>query len=345
MILTYRYRVKSNTGFLNKKARAVNYVWNYCNETQRKAVKDGRKWLSGYDLLRLTSGAYKELEISSGTINQVCLRHYKSRTESKSAWLRFRGRKSLGWIPFRAENIRSYGDEFVFLKMKFKVFNSRRIPAGAKICDGGSFAQDSRGRWYLNIYIEVPEAPLKAATRSVGIDLGIKDFAVLSSGERIEAKHFFRKTEDRLAQVQRGGKRRLAKRIHAKIANQRKDFLHKETTKLVNKFDAIFVGDVNSAGLAKTKMAKSVLDASWSTFRTLLAYKSIRNGVTYREVSERFTTQTCSQCGSIGGPKGQIGLNERMWSCSCGAVHDRDVNAALNILRLGKQAPVQGVCA
>jgi len=104
---------------------------------------------------------------------------------------------------------------------------------------------------------------------------------------------------------------------------------------------------VNAAGLAKTRMAKSVLDAGWSMFRNMLHYKASRHGATFLEVDERFTTQTCSTCGAIpeSRPKGIAGLGIREWVCSsCGASLDRDVNAARNILALGRSvaAPVEG---
>ena len=132
---------------------------------------------------------------------------------------------------------------------------------------------------------------------------------------------------------------RQARNLQAKIANRRKDFLHKESDRLTKDCELIVVGDVCSSGLAKTNMAKSVKDAGWSTFKRLLEYKAIARKVVYREVSERFSTQTCSGCGAIGGPTGREGLGIREWVCGeCGAVHDRDVNAALNILRLGHQS-------
>jgi putative transposase len=125
--------------------------------------------------------------------------------------------------------------------------------------------------------------------------------------------------------------------IHAKIKNTRKDFLHKLSTTLADQNAIIAVGDVNSKQLAKTRMAKSVLDAGWSTFRSMLKYKSAG----YVEVDEKFTTQTCSQCGALppGRPKGIAGLGIRQWDCSeCGANHNRDVNAARNILNAALSA-------
>jgi putative transposase len=103
---------------------------------------------------------------------------------------------------------------------------------------------------------------------------------------------------------------------------------------------------VNAKGPAKTKLAKSVNDAAWSSFRNMLRYKAITHGATVEEVNESFSSQTCSSCGSLpdSRPKGIAGLGIREWVCSdCGTVHDRDVNAALNILRSGRRAPVVGI--
>lgn len=112
----------------------------------------------------------------------------------------------------------------------------------------------------------------------------------------------FGRLEPALATAQRAGKNDRVKAIHAKIANRRKDFLHKQSTALVRNYGAIFVGNVNASGLAKTRMAKSVLDAGWSAFRTMLQYKSMATGVWFEEVNEAFSTVTCSACKSRTGP-------------------------------------------
>jgi IS605 OrfB family transposase len=137
------------------------------------------------------------------------------------------------------------------------------------------------------------------------------------------------------------------KAIHAKIRNTRKEFHHQLSRQLVNHYAAIFVGNVNAKGLAQTTMAKSVLDAGWTAFRTLLKYKSEDAGVWFEEVNERYSTQTCSCCGSRrDSPKGRAGLGIREWTCGeCGITHDRDVNAALNILALGHERLVGGITA
>ena len=333
MIPTYRYRVKSKPGELAKQARAVNYVWNFCNESQKSAIRLGKKWLTGYDLDALTSGTSKDLGLLSGTINATCHQYAKSRRQHKRPYLRFRGRKSLGWVPIKSEYFKQTETGFRFNGKDYRVFLSRPIPG--RIRDGSNFSQDARGRWYLNLVVEVQDAPRRKVRRLVGIDLGLKDLAVLSTGQKIEAPQNYRRLEPRLAVAQRARKKRAVASIRAKAANCRRDFLHKASTQIVRDFDSIAVGNVNPSKLAKTKMAKSVLDAGWSSFRSMLAYKAIMHGVRYEEVNENHSTQACSRCGCLpdGRPEGIAGLRIRTWTCAeCGAVHDRDVNAARNIL-------------
>jgi IS605 OrfB family transposase len=129
-----------------------------------------------------------------------------------------------------------------------------------------------------------------------------------------------------------------------KVANRRKDFLHKLSTRLTKQFGYIFVGDVSSSKLAKTRMAKSVLDAGWSMLRNFLSYKAIARKVVFRIVNEAWTSRACAECGALSGPQGQQGLGIREWVCvECGVVHDRDVNSAKLILGLGHQPPSAGI--
>ena len=347
MILVYRYRVKSLTGLLNRQSRACNFVWNYCNDRQKDALRFGRRWHTGFDLNQLTTGSSKELGLHSGTVNAVCEQYAKSRSQKKRPCLRYRGKKSLGWVPIKGRALKREGEAFRFAGNTFRVFHSRTLPQG-KIKDGTNFSRDSRGNWFLNIVMEVDTGAIgvRQPIQGVGIDLGLKDFATLSTGEKIEAQCIYRGAEQALAVAQRAHKKRRIKAIHAQIANRRNDFHHKLSTRIVREFDYIAVGNVNAAGLARTSMAKSVLDAGWSSFRGMLKYKSIATGAWYEEVNERFTSQTCSSCGTLpdSRPKGITGLEIREWVCSdCGCVHDRDRNAALNILRRGHATLAVGI--
>lgn len=175
------------------------------------------------------------------------------------------------------------------------------------------------------------------AKTSIGIDLGLKDLATCSDGVKFKAPKIYRQYEQKLGIAQRARNKKRVKAIHAKIKNLRQNMLHQFSHKLVNEHAAIFVGNVNAKALAQTKLAKSVLDAGWTTLRTMLKYKCENAGVWYEEVNEAYTTQTCSCCGSRSSSlKGRAGLGIREWQCvECGTFHDRDINSALNILALG----------
>jgi putative transposase len=236
----------------------------------------------------------------------------------------------LGWVPFNAPRaIKLDGAGVVYLKQRYRLWLHR--PVEGKILTG-CFAEDARGRWYLNLQCEVSEC-LPTGRGEVGIDLGLATLATLSDGATIDRQRVTARYADKLASVQRAGRTRRVRAIQAKIANVRKDFLHRASGAIASKYATIVVGNVNAAALAQTRLAKSVLDAGWSAFRNMLRYKALRHGASYVEADERLTTQRCSACGSIGGPKGIAALGIRKWVCVvCGALHDRDVNAAKNLL-------------
>jgi enoyl-CoA hydratase/carnithine racemase len=220
-----------------------------------------------------------------------------------------------------------------FLGREYRLWYSRQ--AGGEI-KSGCFAQDARGRWYLNLQVEVEERDDRG-TGEVGIDLGLSTLATLSTGEKIENPRHIRRHEEVLAKAQRAGNKRRARAIHAKIANCRRHNLHEVTTHFARSYRRVVVGNVSAARLARTRMAKSVLDAGWSKLRTMLRYKlAMRRGAEYAEADERYSSQVCSACGARSGPKGIAHLGVRTWECGdCGVVHGRDHNAALNILSSG----------
>jgi IS605 OrfB family transposase len=261
--------------------------------------------------------------------------------------LRYRGKKSLGWVPLKGRNIKETKDGFHFHGREFRVFKSRDLPSGARITDGTNFSRDARGNWFLNVCVEYEQPEQRQMSSGVGIDLGLKSFADLSTGETIDNPRHFRAFEEKLGKAQRARKKRRAASIHARIANSRRDFLHKLSHRIVREFDYIAVGNVSASKLAKTNMAKSVADAGWSSFRAMLAYKAIKHGAWFEEVNESFSSQVCSSCGTLpdSRPKGITDLGVRQWVCSgCGVAHDRDTNAALNILaRHGHVPPVEGI--
>ena len=271
---TLRLRIKDkHANVLTVMARQVNQVFNFCNESSHRAIRERHEWLSGYDLQKLTNGFSKCecILIGSPTVQQVCEDYAKARKQFKKTKLRWRvsnpqsSKYSLGWIPFKARALQYKAGQIVFAGQRFSLWDSYGL-ADYEL-RAGSFSQDSRGRWYLNVVVKV-QAKASAGTAAVGIDLGLKEAAVTSTGERIEGR-FYRKLEVKLGVAQRAHKKQRVKAIHAKIANQRKDLLHQFSTQLVKRNAAIFVGDVASAKLVKTKMAKSTLDAGWAMLKTM----------------------------------------------------------------------------
>jgi len=342
--LTYRFRLKDkHASDLGRQARACNFVWNFCRETNANAVRWGKLWPTAFDLQKLTSGCTQELGLHAHTVQGVCKRYAQSSKLSKRPFLRWRGRKALGWIPFNTGHVRFDGEAFLFNGVRYHAWISRALTAGQRF-SAGSFSQDAKGHWYINLPAVVTQEKSRG-TSSVGVDLGLKDLATLSTGRKIEHPRWYRALEVRIANAQRARKKKLRKSLYAKVKNQRADFLHKESLRLVTEHGAIFVGNVRPSAMAKTTMAKSSLDAGWAIFKRNLEYKAIARGVLFAEVNEAYSTQACSRCGSIEGPKGLSDLGIRQWVCSCGAIHDRDTNAAMNIARAGLRALAEGAMA
>jgi IS605 OrfB family transposase len=349
---TLKLKVRPESyGWLNAAAMEVNQVFNFANEASLLAATRTdlkRKWLSGFDLCHLTSGAARYFErIGADTIQRICVEYAQKRSAAKRVRLRWRvsrgARRSLGWVPFKAASPKRKGRALRFCGKTFRIFEAERL--NDLKWGQGCFAQDAVGDWWLCLPVEQPVEQCRAAEESVGIDLGLKDIAVTSDGDRLEAGRFYRGLEARIAQAQRRGHRRQAKRLHRKAARRRADALHKFSRRMVNQYETIVVGDVSSQKLVKTRMAKSVLDSGWSMLKRMLRYKGEHAGRSVEVVSERNTTRACSFCGALLGPKGKDMLVVRHWDCSvCGAEHDRDQNAARNILYVGlrKRASVRG---
>ncbi|GAA2409533.1 RNA-guided endonuclease TnpB family protein [Actinomadura vinacea] len=212
-------------------------------------------------------------------------------------------------------------------------------------------SRDTDGRWYVTFAVDThqPE-PRPQAGREVGVDLGVKDFAVTSDGERIaNPRHLDRKAANlaryqrRMARRQKGSaNRRKAKnkvaRAHRKVRNARQDFLHKTTTRLVESADLIAIEDLNVKGLVRNRsLSRAISDCGWGEFRRQLEYKCERAGRTL-VVIDRWhpSSKTCSNCGHL---LGELSLNTRAWTCpGCRTRHDRDHNAAKNILAAGRAA-------
>lgn len=349
---TLKLRVKDkHCKVLNQLASEVNFVWNYVNDLCFKHLQRTNKFMSAFDVAKYTAGSTKVgLNLHSQTIQAVTEELILRRKQFKKAKLRWRvsnpksARKSLGWIPFKASGIKVEHGQVKYQGTWFSLWDSYGL--SKYTVKTGSFVQDSCGRWYACLVVDSVKTTASTATTSIGIDLGLKDLATCSDGVKIVNPKYFRKYEQQLAKAQRANKKKQVKAIHAKIRNSRQDYLHKVSSSLVKQHTAIFVGNLSAKKLVKTKMAKSTLDSGFSALKTMLRYKCQQAGVWFSEVNESYTTQVCSCCGDItaNSPKGRADLGMREWQCStCDTTHDRDVNAALNILRLGHQTLAGGI--
>ena len=341
---------------LRQMAFEVNQVFNLANELSMTAYRNYSDqgpivpaWLSAFDIQKKTAGIQQErgFKIGSASVQEIIAIHAKARNQFKKAKLRWRvssgSKRSLGFIPFKSRAAKWINGQVKFAGQYFSVWDSYGLSEYQ--FRAGNFSEDSRGRWYFNVTVQVETQPT-AGTTAIGIDLGLKDCATCSDGTTLVASQFYRQLEENLGKAQRANKKARVRSIHAKIRNRRKDTIHKFTTALANNHAAIFVGDVSSSRLAKTRMAKSVLDAGWAMLKTQLEYKAIGRSVVYEVVNEAYSTQTCSCCGVVpdSSPKGRAGLGIREWTCSeCGAEHLRDINAAKNILAAGHRRLAVGI--
>lgn len=223
---------------------------------------------------------------------------------------------------------------------------SRTIPKAAKVTTV-TVSKDAAGRYFVSLLCDDTVSPKPEVTGKVGIDLGLTHFAILSTGEKVAAPNTFRKYEAKLAKLQRrlakkqkGSKNRAkarlkVARLHAKIADARRDFLHKLSTRLINENQVIAIESLSVSNMQKNRcLSKSISDASWSEFVRQLEYKARWYGRELIGIDRWYpSSKRCSDCGYTM-PK--MPLSVREWVCpECGSIHDRDVNAARNVLAAG----------
>jgi putative transposase len=218
----------------------------------------------------------------------------------------------------------------------------RPIEGDIKTCN---LRKNASGEWLISFSCELKVEPKPEKKGFIGIDVGLENFATLSDGGKIENPRFFKNGEKKLAKAQaklskleKGAKKRrkqgkVVARIHERISNQRKDFCHKESKKIVDQYQYICVEDLNIKKMVESSyLAKNITDASWNQFLQFLTYKAAEAGRKLGLVNPAYTTQDCHQCGY----RERKELSERMHSCpSCGYKASRDFNAAQNILALG----------
>ncbi|MFI0967854.1 RNA-guided endonuclease InsQ/TnpB family protein [Streptomyces sp. NPDC021080] len=368
MQLRYSFRLYPDAGQRTALARAfgcARVVFNDAVHAREDARRAGQPFPKAGELsTRLITEAKRTVERSwLGEVSAVVLQQSLRDAEAayrnffaslKGSWKgprmgapRFKSRKDTRQsIRFTANarwNITDGGRLNLPKIGEVKVKWSRTLPA---VPTSVTVIKDSTGRYFASFVIDTDPAEDAArmpdTDRTIGIDLGLASFAILSDGTKIDSPRFLRRAEKKLKKTQRelsrkqkGSKNRAKARLkvaraHVKAADARREFHHQLSTKLIYENQGIAVEDLWVKGLARTRLAKSVHDAGWAQFIGMLEYKAARYGRTLVKIG-RFepTSQVCSTCGVKDGPKP---LNVREWTCTaCGTVHDRDHNAALNI--------------
>lgn len=266
----------------------------------------------------------------------------------KAGFPRFRGRsrwRSFGFVEFRGIRLDGHRIRFNGLPGSLRIHVHRPLPDGQLL--GCAFTRDSKG-WSITFQYRLSIAALPPNDSPVGLDMGLTTLAMLSTGEAIpnprvakRAERELRRRQRALTRCKRGSNRRTkvrtqVTRLHAKVANSRRTYLHQVSMRLVRDHDLIAVENLNVKGLAAGMLAKSVNDAAWSKLKDFLAYKAAKAGRRVVEVKANGTSQTCPECGQVKAKS----LAERVHRCDCGCVMDRDHAAAVVVLKRAVASPV-----
>lgn len=337
---------------LTRKQEVTLIDWMWCltgvyNWAVRKIELDATDGIyhDDFNFRGLLAGHSKPLGIPSHTIRGVLQTVHDAWTrcfKKLGGKPRLKGnRNKLNSIPFPDPIKAPVGNRIALPGLGSVKFHKQELPAAKIKC--GRIVKRASG-WYICLFIDAePNAIPITGDNVVGIDAGFSSLLTLSSGEVIKHPRELEASAKRLAQAQRGRRKRVAARIQERVANQRKDRNHKLSRRLVSENRLIAFSADCHKGVAK-RFGKSVASSGHYQLRQMLAYKSRAGGRQYVEVDPKRSTMTCSTCGALSGPTGLAGLSVRQWVCGgCGASHDRDVNAACNTLNAAVGATVEEV--
>lgn len=362
----YKYRIyptKQQAAYLNEVFGSVRFVWNQLVANFNSWTPDGPNRPMNEKILK----DMPEYSWLSESISYALQQKRIDFDEAKKQFFNKNRKKKLGRMKFKKKGVSrdsfripvaSLGGMKAFnlekgivklIKMTpIKMVVDRKFTGTPKSV---TVSKNKCNQYFVSILVEEEPESKQNTGRSVGIDLGLNHLATLSNGVQIENPRWFRKSQAKLKRAQqhlsrkvKGSNRYNAQklkvaRIHNKIANQRNYVLHNISSWLVNNFDTIIVEDLNVAGMKKSNLAKSVSDASFSTLASMIDYKSKWYGRTFYKISRWYpSSKTCNCCGH---KMDTMTLDIREWDCpNCGSHHDRDLNAAKNILDEGLKRPL-----
>ncbi len=358
----FQYRLypsKQQEQKLNAILEECRWLYNHLLEKRRDAWEQDGQSLTCYGqintfpmlkqvrppLLKVHSQVLQNVAVRVDLAMKAFFRRVRERAEAPG-YPRFKGRGRYDSFTFPQSGFSITHEKRVCLSKigSIKMIYHRPIKGKIKTC---TVQHSSTGKWYASFSCEVEPERLPAVPTQVGIDVGLKTFATLSTGEEITNPRFFRKEEKALAKVQRKHSklakgtsecckhRKAVARVHERTRWRRENFTHQQSRKIVNSYGVICVEDLLVNRLTHNhRLAKSIHDVSWSAFFSQVHSKAEEAGRRYIAVNPAYTSQTCSRCGH----RQKMPLSERVFECSCCHVQcDRDLNASLNILALGLQ--------
>jgi putative transposase len=378
--LRYRFRVYPTAPqrvMLARTFGCVRTVWNDAVAARKAAYAEGLPYptTAALDKALITTAKRRPdrawlAEVSTVPLQQTlrdCHAAYRNFFDSLSGkragprvgppgFKRRAGRQAARFTR-RGFSLRDNGRLYIAKVGSLKVAWSRALPSEPSSV---TIIKTPTGRYYASFVVAVDGRaellePIADPDAETGIDLGLKHFAVLRGGKVIDNPRFFKRLERRLRKAQRtlsrkskgsanGAKaRRRVAKVHEKIRSTRGDWVDKQIARLVSENQALYAEDLQVKGLARGRAAKSVHDAAFGMFLSRLESKAARTGRVFVRIDRFFpSTRLCSSCGALTGPQGLAGLNVREWRCGCGALHDRDANAEINIRREGRRLVAAG---
>ena len=359
--MKYRlYPTKKQLTTLHQTLDACRWVYNKTLEVRKHAWEQDKRSLSYYDTKRALPQWKAEhlwLEAAHSQVLQnvtervdLAFKAFFRRVKAgeEPGYPRFRGRDRYDSLTYPQYGNGCQMTERVLKLSKVgavRIKAHRPLEGTPKTC---TIRRASTGKWYATIVCEVDAQPLPESTQETGLDVGLSHFYTRSDGTPTPCPKFMRRDEKDLKRTQRKlsvatpgtaerqKRRTIVARVHERIAHRRTNFCHQESRRLVDQYGLIAVEDLSVNQIVHNHcLAKSILDAAWSQLTAFLSYKAAYAGRQYVAVNPAYTSQDCSQCGR----RQRLALSERVYHCPCcGLTLDRDHNAALNILRLGRQA-------